>query len=211
MALSTIVVPAASGTPKHTLVLLHGWGANERDLASIAQELALPDCQCIFPNGTFEHGGMPGSRMWYALGPQLEFDIDPEGIQASRTAIETLLVRVAAETGVPLPRTVLGGFSQGGAMALDIGSRLPLAGFVSMSGYLHGPIVQAETIAKPALVMHGSADPVVPLAAAGKVREALAAAGIKAQFAEFAIGHGICPEEIAVLRKFLADVFEAVG
>jgi len=204
-----MLVPAQNGTPKHTLVLLHGWGANDRDLVSIAPELDLPDCQFVFPNGTFAHNGMPQARMWYSLGPQLEFDLDPAGIQASRVAIEASIRQVVTETGVPLSRTVLGGFSQGGAMALDIGARLPLAGVVSMSGYLHGEIVAA--IAKPALVMHGSGDPVVPFAAAARVCETLAAAGIDVQFAEFAIGHGICPEEIAVLRAFLCRVFAAAS
>jgi phospholipase/carboxylesterase len=204
MELTSIAIPATRQA-KSTVVLLHGWGANDRDLLSIAQELNLPDCQFIFPNATFAHPGMPGARMWYELGPQLEFDRDPEGIEASRTAIAALLDRVAIETQIPLSRTVLAGFSQGGAMALDVGTRLPLAGLVSMSGYLHGELEAAASV-KPALVMHGSGDPVVPFAAAGRVCDALERVGMGVEFHEFAIGHGICPEEIAVLRAFLVKV-----
>jgi phospholipase/carboxylesterase len=206
MELTSIAVPAPSGNARSTVVLLHGWGANDRDLLSIAQELNLPDCQFIFPNATFAHSGMPGARMWYELGPQLEFDRDPEGIAASRTAIVALLERVAIETKIPLSRTVLAGFSQGGAMTLDVGTCLPVAGLVSMSGYLHAALDPATATTKPALVMHGSADPVVTFAAAGRVCEALKQVGIGVEFHEFAIGHGICPEEIAVLRAFLVKV-----
>lgn len=206
MELTSIAVPAPSGNARSTVVLLHGWGANDRDLLSIAQELNLPDCQFIFPNATFAHPGMPGARMWYELGPQLEFDRDPDGIAASRTAIAALLDQVAIETEIPLSRTVLAGFSQGGAMTLDVGTCLPVAGLVSMSGYLHAALDPATATTKPALVMHGSADPVVPFAAAGRVCEALKQVGIGVEFHEFAIGHGICPEEIVVLREFLVKV-----
>lgn len=206
MELTSIALPAASGNPRSTVVLLHGWGANDRDLLSIAQELNLPDCQFIFPNATFAHPGMPGARMWYELGSQLEFDRDPDGIAASRTAIAELLDRVAIETNIPLSRTVLAGFSQGGAMTLDVGTRLPLAGLVSMSGYLHADLDADAVTIKPALVMHGSADPVVPFGAAGRVCNALKQVGIEVEFHEFAIGHGICPEEIAVLRTFLVTI-----
>jgi phospholipase/carboxylesterase len=206
MELTSIAIPATNGNARSTVVLLHGWGANDRDLLSIAQELNLPDSQFIFPNATFAHPGMPGARMWYELGPQLEFDRDPEGIATSRTAIAALIDRVAIETNIPLSRTVLAGFSQGGAMTLDVGTRLPLAGLVSMSGYLHADLDAEAATVKPALVMHGSADPVVPFAAAGRVCEALKQVGMGVEFHEFAIGHGICPEEIAVLRAFLVKV-----
>lgn len=204
MALTAILIPAASGSAQSTVVLLHGWGANDRDLLSIAQELNLPDCQFVFPNGTFAHSGMPGARMWYELGAQLEFDRDPAGIETSRAAITALLEQLAIETGIPLARTVLAGFSQGGAMALDVGTRLPFAGVVSMSGYLHGELGTATV--SSALVMHGSGDPVVPIAAAGRVCAALKQMGIEPEWHEFAIGHGICPEEIVVLRAFLVKV-----
>jgi phospholipase/carboxylesterase len=206
MELTSIAIPAASGNARSTVVLLHGWGANDRDLLSIAQELNLPDCQFIFPNATFAHPGMPGARMWYELGSQLEFDRDPDGIVASRTAIAELLDRVAIETNIPLSRTVLAGFSQGGAMTLDVGTRLPLAGLVSMSGYLHADLDADAVTIKPALVMHGSADPVVPFGAAIRVCNALKQVGIEVEFHEFAIGHGICPEEIAMLRAFLITI-----
>ena len=206
MELTSIAIPAASGNARSTVVLLHGWGANDRDLLSIAQELNLPDCQFIFPNATFAHPGMPGARMWYELGSQLEFDRDPDGIAASRTAIAELLDRVAIETNIPLSRTVLAGFSQGGAMTLDVGTRLPLAGLVSMSGYLHADLDADAVTIKPALVMHGSADPVVPFGAAIRVCNALKQVGIEVEFHEFAIGHGICPEEIAMLRAFLITI-----
>ncbi|TAF50142.1 MAG: alpha/beta hydrolase [Oscillatoriales cyanobacterium] len=206
LELTSIAIPAPSGNPRSTVVLLHGWGANDRDLLSIAQALNLPDCQFIFPNATFAHPGMPGARMWYELGPQLEFDRDPEGIEASRTAIAALLERVAIETAIPLSQTVLAGFSQGGAMTLDVGMRLPLAGVVSLSGYLHAALDAEAVTIKPALVMHGSADPVVPFGAAIRVCNALKQVGIGVEFHEFAIGHGICPEEIAVFREFLVKV-----
>jgi phospholipase/carboxylesterase len=59
---------------------------------------------------------------------------------------------------------VLLGFSQGAAMALDVGSDLPLEGIVCCSGYPQ-PGWQAKTAIAKVLLTHGTNDPVVPYAA----------------------------------------------
>ena len=69
-------------------------------------------------------------RQWYGLQP-----IDWSQLPAAREALRQRLAALAGS--VPLESTVLLGFSQGGAMALDVGSNLPLAGIVACSGYPH--------------------------------------------------------------------------
>ena len=75
---------------------------------------------------------MPGGKAWYALENK-EFT----GLAESRKLLFNWLNSLEASTGVPLNRIVLAGFSQGGAMTLDVGLTLPLAALCSFSGYLH--------------------------------------------------------------------------
>jgi len=199
-------LPAPSGQAEQTLILLHGWGANAQDLMPIVPSLNLPNLQAFCPNATFSYPAMPGGRMWYVLGPQLEFDLDPDGIANSGRAIAALVEHLAQTTGIPSTQTVIAGFSQGGAMALDVGSRLPIAGLVSMSGYLHAPLDPQTVCPKPALVLHGSLDPVVSIAAGRQAQQQLTDLGFAVTFAEFAIAHGICDAEIDQLRSFLTGL-----
>lgn len=185
----------ASGTPQFSLVLLHGWGANAQDLYPLASVLALPQTLCLFPTAPFDHPQAPGGKAWYRLE-----EPDPEGLARSRDLLAEWLLGLEPETGIPLERTVLGGFSQGGAMSLDLGQDLPLAGVVCLSGYLH---FQPQTRpSAPLLMLHGRQDPVVPITAARQARQELLAVGAEIQYEEFDGGHEIPPFALQRLREF---------
>ena len=96
--------------------------------------------------------------MWYDLETE-----DYVGLAESRQMLTDWLESLESSTGVPLSRTILSGFSQGGTMILDVGVKLPVAGLVSMSGYLHAPPKPVGDRLPPLLMMHGRQDPVVPL------------------------------------------------
>ncbi|MEB3174919.1 MAG: alpha/beta hydrolase [Cyanobacteriota bacterium] len=186
----------ATGTPQFSLVLLHGWGANAQDLYSLAPQLALPQTLCLFPNAPFDHPQAPGGKAWYRLEAP-----DPEGLAQSRALAKNWLLGLEQETGIPLERTVLGGFSQGGAMSLDLGQDLPLAGVVCLSGYLHfRPQTRPSA---PLLQLHGRQDPVVPIEAARQARDELLAVGAEIQYEEFDGGHEIPYLALQRLREFV--------
>ena len=90
----------------------------------------LPEYQFLFPDAPYSNSYR--GRMWYSLRNQ-----DYQGLTASRQQLTDWLKSLESTTGVPLSRTILAGFSQGGAMTLDVGITLPLAGLVCLSGYLH--------------------------------------------------------------------------
>ncbi len=130
-----------------------------------------------------------------------------EGLAESQQLLIDWLLSLESSTGVPLSRTILSGFSQGGAMTLDVGLKLPLAGLVVMSGYLHPDIVTtAKGDFSPTLIMHGRYDEVVPLAAAVKARSAAESLGIAVEYHEFDMGHEIRPEMLDVLRNFVVKL-----
>jgi phospholipase/carboxylesterase len=116
------------------------------------------------------------------------------------------LLSLESNTGVPLSRTILSGFSQGGAMTLDVGLSLPLAGLVVMSGYLHPTVATLnQGNFPPTLIMHGTRDEVVPLQAAIKSREMAQSLGVAVEYHEFATGHEINLQMLEVLRTFVLN------
>ena len=202
MTLNAISLPPASGQPPTCLVaILHGWGADARDLVPLASALNLPDCQFIFPNAPFFHPQVPGGRAWYALETG-----DYRRLSESRQYLEDWLLSLEAQTGVPLSQTALCGFSQGGAMVLDVGMGLPVAGISSLSGFLHGEPLVSEFPLPPVLMVHGKQDPVVPIQTARQARDELVALGAKVQYHEFDMGHEIPPPVVGLLQDFLAGL-----
>lgn len=131
------------------------------------------------------------------------------GLAESQKILINWLLSLEGATGVPLSRTILSGFSQGGAMTLDVGLKLPVAALVAMSGYLHPDIVPPINNHLPAtLIMHGKYDQVVPLQAALKARKTLESLGLPVEYHELDMGHEITLQVLDVFRNF---VLSAVG
>jgi phospholipase/carboxylesterase len=197
------VPPKTNQPPKGLIVILHGWGANAKDVAYLLPYFNLPDYQFLFPNAPFPYPYSAIGRAWYDLTTENIY----QGLTQSRQLLTDWLQSLESSTGVPLSRTILSGFSQGGAMTLDIGLNLPLAGLVSLSGYLHPGAgnVETQNLASlpPVLIMHGRQDTVVPLEAAVLARETLESLGAAVQYYEFDMGHEIRPEMLELLRNFV--------
>ncbi|HAN45727.1 MAG TPA: serine esterase [Cyanobacteria bacterium UBA8156] len=179
------------------LVLLHGWGANAADLAPLADILQAPNRQVL--RWQAPHQRPMGGYMWYDL-MALETDPVPWGLPESRQYLHEGLAPL------PLAQTVLAGFSQGGAMALDVGLGLPLAGLISFSGYLHPAAAPLPRPGLPVALLHGQDDEVVPAIAARSARQTLQRWGVQVTYQEFAGGHTIAPEAIATAQSFLQSV-----
>ncbi|MEH2411271.1 MAG: alpha/beta hydrolase [Nostoc sp.] len=203
MSLQAITVKRANSQPPAGLIVtLHGWGANAEDVASLLPLINLPDYEFVLPNAPFPYPYSPVGRAWYDLRVENMY----EGLPESRQLLIDFLQSLESSTGVPLSRTILSGFSQGGAMTLDVGSKLPLAGLVVMSGYLHPDAITAgKSGIPPTLITHGRYDEVVPLQAALKARETLKSLGVALEYHEFDMGHEINPQTLEVLRNFVVN------
>jgi phospholipase/carboxylesterase len=205
--------------PTAAVIWLHGLGADGHDFASLVPELDLSGCppiRFIFPHApsmpVTVNGGyvMPA---WYdILGPNLISQQDAAGIQASERAIVALIAHEVAR-GIPAEHIVLAGFSQGCAMALHTGLRLPhrLAGIMALSGYL--PLVDRLAAERhpanaqtPVFMAHGTQDPVVVIARGEASRDALATLGQPVQWHSYPMPHSLHPREIADISAFLAQV-----
>jgi phospholipase/carboxylesterase len=202
MSLKFISIPPTTDRkPVALIVALHGWGANAQDLTALAPAFNLPDYQFVFPDAPFPHPQVTGGKAWYDLANK-----DAKGLIESRQLLRELLLSLESSTGVPLSRTILGGFSQGGAMTLDVGLTLPVAGLICLSGYLHSSISPvAGSALPPVLIVHGTQDTIVPVSAAVRSRDSLTAWGSQVQYREFNMGHEILPEVVDVMRSFVVE------
>lgn len=200
--------------PAGSIVWLHGLGADGHDFEPLVDELELPfPVRFVFPHAPVRavtiNGGMR-MRAWYDL---LTFDRhgpeDEAGIAASATRVREIVEREIA-LGIAPGKIALGGFSQGGAVALHTALRAPvqLAGVVALSAYL--PVAgtlaaqrSTASLALPIWMAHGTEDAVVPIALAEASRDHLQALGHRVSFDVYRMAHGVCAEELAELRKRL--------
>lgn len=221
--LPRVEIESQPGTPATAAVIwLHGLGADGNDFAGLVPELELDGCppiRFVFPHApsipvTINAGYvMPA---WYdILGMNLVNQQDAAGIQKSEQAITALIEHEVAR-GIPHARIVLAGFSQGCAMALHTGLRLPhkLAGIIGLSGYL--PLADRAGSERleanahtPIFMAHGTQDPVVVLARGEESRDALAAMGHPVQWHTYPMQHAVHPREIADISAFLQQVLRA--
>jgi phospholipase/carboxylesterase len=191
------IAPENEQKPEFVFVLLHGWGSNYHDLTALTSMLNLPSCLYLFPNAPYAHYQVPGGRAWYAL------ENENEGIEASLEQFYQWLLSLEDRTKIPLSKTIVGGFSQGGAMSLDVGLQLPVAGVVSMSGYLHFEPAADRNPFPPTLICHGKLDPVVPINTAQEAKRKLESVGVSVKYKEFDIAHEIIPAEMHLIRDFV--------
>jgi phospholipase/carboxylesterase len=211
LSLHAIAIPAQTNTADGLIVLLHGWGANAHDLASLVPYLSLPTYQFLLPDAPLPHPYAVGGQMWYNLPATYNFQStwnfqdNPELIE-SRQRLIHWLTSLEATTGVPLSRTILGGFSQGGAMTLDVGLKLPLAALMVLSGYLHTPIESPlPHPPPPVLMVHGRQDEVVPLTAAHQAKASLLTAAVPLHYVEFDMGHEIQLDVLKIMQSFVEN------
>lgn len=194
------VSPTTKQTPKALIVTLHGWGANAQDVASLIPYINLPDYEFLLPNAPYPYPYAETGRAWYDLRTENMY----AGLVESKQLLIDWLQSLEANTGVPLSRTILSGFSQGGAMTLDVGLSLPLAGLVVMSGYPHPSVATLNPgNFPPTLIMHGTKDEVIPLQAAIKSRDMAISLGVAVEYHEFEMGHEINLPMLEVLRTFV--------
>ena len=216
--LPTIEIERGSD-PTHTILWMHGLGADGNDFVPIIDELALPSdisVRFVFPHApmravTINKGFV--MRAWYDV-LELSFNRaeDEEGLRDSQRAIELLLER-ERQRGIMPGRIVLAGFSQGGAMALQTGLRYPekLAGIMALSCYL--PMRQSlateshcANYSTAIFMAHGNLDSVVPMSLATASRKMLLESGYAVEWHDYPMAHSVCADEMADISSWLQRV-----
>jgi phospholipase/carboxylesterase len=200
----------AQGEPAGALALLHGRGADEHDLSPLLEALdAERKLVGVLPRGPVSLP--PGGAHWYAVR-QIGYP-DPQTFQATYRRASNWLDALPDLTGVPIGRTVIGGFSQGAVMsyALGLGEGRPApAGILALSGFI--PTVEAFALdlekarGLPVAIGHGTGDPIIGVEWGRQARERLEAAGADVIYRESPMGHSIDPAFVDELARWLARI-----
>ena len=191
------------------LILLHGYGSNELDLFSFAEE--LPDNLLIISlRAPYEMGH--GGYAWYAINLDSEnnkfSDLNQarESLRKIATTIDNLKTQYATNPN----NTFLLGFSQGAILSYALSFNFPnkIEHIIALSGYLNTELLPEDSnqkISTDYYISHGSVDQVIPVDWAKKVSLFLDSKGIQNEFSEYPVGHGIAPQNFFSFKKWIEN------
>ena len=174
--------PVSKQAPQQLVILLHGLGSNGKDLISLAPYYArvLPDAVFVSPDAPFPCDMAPFGHQWFSLQEWTPESI-LRGVQQAAPILESFITEQMKKYNVPPEKTALVGFSQGTMMSLYAGPRHPekLAGVLGYSGALvWGDEIDGHDMHKIGVhLIHGDADPVVPVDAFHQAKRKLVRAG----------------------------------
>lgn len=210
--LKTVTIEPKKGADS-CVIWLHGLGADGHDFEGIVPNLGLPEghsIRFIFPHAPYRpitinmHMEM---RAWYDIFTLDSLDHEDEvGIQDSCREIETII----QQQNTNPRRVVLAGFSQGGAIALHMGthSEKPYAGIIALSTYLpflrtpnKRPTIKHKTL--PILQCHGNYDDVIPAHVGKETFDYLRTGNNMVEWKEYIMGHQVSVDEIIDIGKWL--------
>lgn len=186
----------APDAPRCLLVLLHGVGGDEVQLASLGAR-APAGTLVVLPRG---HRSISGGKWgWYRVGFSEEGPQPVEDeMHEARTRLGEFLGQLQAHHDVPAARTWVGGFSQGGILAAALALTEPerVGGFVMLSGRLLPEIdpliAPAERLRHlQALVVHGRDDSMLPVDGAIDAAARLQALGVANELRLHDGGHAL--------------------
>jgi phospholipase/carboxylesterase len=208
------LAPLSGAPPRQIVLLLHGYGSNGADLIGLAPHWrqAMPQTLFLAPNAPERCQGMASAYQWWDLSTYTPQTLAAGAIQAApalHAYIDDQLQKHAlSESGLAIV-----GFSQGTMMALHAGVRREsqIAGIVGYSGKLiAADALDRDTITRPPiLLVHGSADAVVPVTATHEAKAILERHGfdVEAHVCP-GLGHSIDPTGLRLGGQFLRRVLK---
>jgi len=191
-----------SESATNRLVLLHGWGADANDLLPFGKLLTKglkERFEIVSLSAPQPHPSGSG-RQWYPLYPH-EWEQVPSAVLDLERRLNNLCLK-----HIPLNKTLLLGFSQGGAMALELATKINFEGVFALSSYSHPEWKPLKNI-PPIFLCHGNMDQVVPKAASKKSFDILFENGVKSELFFFDGGHEITNDVIEYCREKITQEF----
>ena len=209
----------SGGSPKQIVLLLHGYGSNGADLISLAPhwQRNLPDALFLAPNAPQRLSNLSSGYQWWPLSAFTPQAL-ASGAASAAPAIEAFIDRKLKQYGLTEASLAIVGFSQGTMMALHVGLRRPrkVAAIIGYSGMLTGgqELSHLPITKPPVLLIHGSADPIVPVAALHAAKMELEHLGIDVTgHISPGVGHSVDPIGLRMggefVAKALADTLRA--
>jgi phospholipase/carboxylesterase len=203
-------MPMSTLAANMLFITLHGVGSSGSDLVPLANTWkdSLPGAIFVSPNAPTRSSFGSGYQ-WFSVAGVTE-DNRSTRIKEARAAFDATITAIVEENGFSgrLDHVAFVGFSQGTIMALDAiaSGRWPVGAVVGFSGRLASPLPLQAAVSTPVLLVHGSADPVIPVAETTKASALLQSQGVKVETMIIpGLGHTISADGAARAATFLAS------
>lgn len=191
------------------LILLHGYGSNEQDLFSFAEELPeellIVSVQAPFAIGM-------GGYAWYSIN----FD-DINGkfsdLKEAKESIDKIAIfidEIKEKYHTKPNKTFLLGFSQGAILSYSLSFFYPnkIQHVIALSGYINTDLVPAsisKEINTDYYSSHGTVDQVLPVDLARRSRPFLDHLGLQYEYSEYNVGHGVAPQNFYSFKNWIVS------
>ena len=203
-------VESGGSPPDATFIWLHGLGASKNDFVPVAkllcERLSFP-LRFVLPQANSIpvtlNGGMVMPAWYDILDMSHPRNIDQGTLERSLGQINQL-IESEEKRGQSLNKIILAGFSQGGAVCLELALKgdKNLGGLLALSTYLVSDQgLQRKNL--PIFMAHGEFDAVIPPSIAEQSRDAIVGAGNKLDWNLFPIDHTVSEEEIVVIARWI--------
>jgi thioredoxin 1 len=202
------------GTPQasRVLLLVHGYGADERDLGGLLPYLD-PEGRflTVLPRGPV---AAPPGFAWYDFAAAPGAGGTDSGFLDALDALDDLLDEVCADRDKARSEAIVAGFSQGAALAVALGLRVSEkphpAGILAMSTYLpkaDGLELDWEAAKDiPVLVQHGTDDALIPVESGRELAETLESHGAPVTFLDYPMEHQVATDSVGDAHRWLLAV-----
>jgi phospholipase/carboxylesterase len=191
------------------LILLHGYGSNEQDLFSFAEE--LPE-ELLIVSAQAPHEMGYGAYAWYAIN----FDAangkisDLKQAKESITKIADFIDEIKEKYTTNLDKTFVLGFSQGAILSYSLSFMYPnkIQYVIALSGYINTDMAPKEIskeIKTEYYCSHGSVDQVLPVDWARRSKPFLDNLGFNSVYSEYPVGHGVAPQNFYSFKTWIEE------
>jgi thioredoxin 1 len=190
-------------------MLMHGYGADERDLGALLTYLD-PDgmLATVLPRAPYPVPGSAGFA-WYGM---FQEDQGQGSYAEAMAAVDDLLDEQAAALGLARAEAIVGGFSQGAGLALGLALQRsdrprPKAALAMSPAIDTAAFDLDEHDAPPVLVQHGTHDPLIPVQRSRDLARQLRSLGVPTVYREYPMEHQVALESLRDATDWLARVY----
>ena len=205
--------PIAGGAAQQLMILLHGVGADGKDLIELAPHLGqiFPNAAFVAPNAPNRYDQGLSGYQWISSGIRVEAEA-VEAVKAAADILNAFIDEELRSTGLEPQNLALIGFSQGTMMSLYTAPRRdhPIAGILGYSGRIVGAnLMAAETKSRPPVFLaHGEMDPVLPIECLDAAQQTLEECDFSVQTLRCPnLGHSIDENGLVQGTNFLRTIF----
>lgn len=209
LSLNHLIRPSNLSGKAPLILMMHGYGSDEHDLFSFADE--LPE-EYVIISLKAPHSLQPSGNAWYAINfdaQQGKFS-DIEQAVESRELVRKFIEEAILAYPIDSENITLLGFSQGTILSFALGLSYPklIQNIIGLSGYIDPNMLKAGYESNDFKHLqvynsHGKVDQVIPVEWARNNKAFLEKLNIEYTYEEYPVGHGINPQNFQSFKNWL--------